>query len=385
VFSGKQEKSDVLIIGGGVIGMSLARELKKKGAGTVTLLERGRLGQEASFAAAGMLAPQCEAEKQDAFFEFCYEGRGLYENFAAELEDESGIDVALETSGILSISFDDENSKKLDQIYNWQNAAGFEVEKLGRNEILALEPNLSRELYDGLFFPRDAQVDNRLLAEALAKSIKNDGVVVHEGAKVERLLTKNGRISGAETSDGTFYSPVVVLATGAWTSLIKCGDSTMPLVEVAPVRGQMISFVGPEKLFTHVINTCEGYLVPRAGDKILVGATVEDTGFDKVVTAEGLEYLIKYAYSIAPGLREAKMTEKWAGLRPRATDDLPVLGKYKDLQGLFIATAHFRNGILLAPLTAKVMAEQILEGRTSTYLEIFSPNRFTRIATANLG
>ena len=377
-----ENKSDILIIGGGVIGMSLARELKKKGGGTVTLLERGQLGREASFAAAGMLAPQCEAKKHDDFFDLCYESRGLYENFAAGLEEETGINVELDTSGTLFISFNAEDSKKLEEIYSWQNAAGFEVEKLNREEILALEPHLNPDLRDGLFFLRDAQVNNRLLVEALAKSIRTLGIAVHENSTVTKLLTESGCICGAETLGRTFYAPVVVLATGAWSSLIKYGDSEASLVEVAPVRGQMISFSGDKKLFDRVINTTSGYLVPRADKKVLIGATVENAGFDKSMTKEGLEYLLKCAHLIAPGLKGAEIAEKWAGLRPRAADKLPILGKYKDIQGLLVATAHYRNGILLAPPTAKILAEQILEGKTSKYLEVFSPDRFKKSAVA---
>lgn len=382
VLADSENKSDILIIGGGVIGMSLARELKKKGAGTVTLLERGQLGREASFAAAGMLAPQCDAEKHDDFFDLCYEGRGLYENFAAGLEEETGINVELDTSGTLFISFNAEDSKKLEDIYNWQNAAGFEVEKLNRGEILALEPNLNPDLRDGLFFPRDAQVNNRLLVEALAESVETLGIAIHENSTVTKLLIESGRICGAETPGRIFYAPVVVLATGAWSSLIKYGESYAPFVEVAPVRGQMISFSGGKKLFSLVINTTGGYLVPRADKKVLIGATVEDAGFDKSMTEKGLEYLLKCAHLIAPGLKGMEIAEKWAGLRPRAADNLPILGKYKDMQGLFIATAHYRNGILLAPLTAKILAEQILEGKTSKYLEVFSPDRFKKSAVA---
>ncbi len=382
MFSNKQEISDVLIIGGGVIGMSLARELKKRGAGKVTLLERGKLGQEASFAAAGMLSPQSGAEKRTPFFDFCCAGRALYENFAAELREETGTCVNLETSGTLCISFSDEESERLDGIYGWQKAAGFEVEKLSREDILALEPGIDPGLRGGSFFPRDAQVDNRLLVGALAGSIKTYGVTVFENIAVDKVLMENGGASGVETASGNFRAPVVVLATGAWTSFIKYGGNIAPLVEVAPVRGQMLSFLSPEKLFTRVIHSGDGYLVPRAGNRILVGATVENAGFAKEVTEEGVEYLLKCAYAISPRLKGLEISEKWSGLRPRAADERPILGKYRDINGLYIATAHFRDGILLAPLTADILAEQILEGKTSKYLETFSPNRFINAVSA---
>jgi glycine oxidase len=383
VLSNKQEFSDILIIGGGVIALSLARELKKKGAAKITLLERGLLGREASFAAAGMLSPQTDAAKPDDFFDFCREGRGLYENFAAGLKAETGIDIELETSGTLSVSFNETDSARLNKVYEWQTAAGLPVEKLGRSALLELEPFLSPDVCAGVFFPRDNQVENRLLVNALAHSVRRAGVSVFENTPAESLLTENGRITGAATADGKFFAPVVVLATGAWSSFIKTGGDDKPLlIEVAPVRGQMISFHPAEKLFRRVIVSADGYLVPRMDGRILAGATVENAGFDKTVTEEGVEFLRKSAYDISPKLKEFAISEKWAGLRPCATDKLPILGKYKQIEGLFIATAHFRNGILLAPLTARIMAEQILEGKNSRYLEVFSPGRFISAVAA---
>jgi glycine oxidase len=398
VTSDNREISDVLIIGGGVIGMSLARELKKRGAGKVLLLERGTVGQEASFAAAGMLSPQSEAESRSDFFDFCYESRGLYENFAAELKEESGIDVKLETSGTLFVSFNEEDSKKLDKIYAWQKAAGLEIGKLTREEILQLEPNLSREVLEGVIFPRDAQVDNRLLVRALESSIKHLGVDIRENTAVEKLLAENGRITGAAAGNNIFPADKVVLATGAWSSHIKLGiksgvkpgikhggeycDNEKPPVSVVPVRGQMISFSPVEKLFTRVIYTSDGYMVPRTDNKILIGATVEDAGFTKEVTKDGVEYLLKRAEKIAPLLSTLEISEKWAGLRPRCEDDHPVLGACKGISGLYVATGHYRNGILLAPLTAGIMADNMITGNNSIYLDVFGPNRFLNALAA---
>ena len=376
-------KQDILIIGGGVIGMSIARELKKRGAGKVTLVERGRLGQEASFAAAGMLTPQADAEKRDEFFDLCYEGRGLYEGFAAELKQETGIDIELETSGTLSVSFDQKDSEQAEKIYNWQNAAQFPVEKLNTQEILELEPALSPEIRGGLFFPRDVQVENRLLIGALAAAIKLAGVEVFENTQVESLLTENGKITGVTAgADSKFFAPIVVLATGAWSSLIKTGGNKFLPLDIAPVRGQMLSFHPGRKLFKLVIISPSGYLVPRADNRVLVGATVENVGFDKNVTTEGIEFLLKGAYELAPGLKSLEISEKWAGLRPCAADNLPVLGEDNAISGLYVATAHYRNGILLAPITAKIMSEQILAGKRSHFLDNFGVERFINAVAA---
>jgi glycine oxidase len=391
-----KENSDVLVIGGGVIGMSIARELKKKGAGKVTLLERGHLGQEASFAAAGMLTPQADAEKHGDFFDLCYEGRGLYEEFAGELKAETGIDIELETSGTLSVAFNEKDSRRLESIYRWQSAASLPVERLDGRQLLELEPFLSPEVRGAFLFPRDAQVENRLLVKALALSLEKAGVKVAENITVTTLAAEtgeNGKITGAETSAGKFSAPVVVLATGAWSSLINIstaidtaihtGERNRPLpLDVIPVRGQMLSFHPGEKLFTRVIISPSGYLVPRADRRVLAGATVEKAGFDKNVTTEGLQYLLNSAHEIAPGLEKFEIVEKWAGLRPYAADGLPIIGPYNNFGGLYVATAHYRNGILLAPITARMLADHIISAGVSRYMDAFGTDRFASSASA---
>ncbi len=376
MFISNKEISDVLVVGGGVIGMSIARALKKNGAGKVTVLDSGRLGQEASSAAAGMLTSQADAEKHDDLFDLCYEGRGLYEGFAEELKAETGIDIELETSGTLSVSFNEDDERRLDKIYSWQNAAGFPVQKLDTRELLELEPRLSSEVKGGLFFPRDVQVENRLLVEALAVSLKHLGVRIVENTPVTSLLAENGKISGVETPVGNFSAPIVVLAAGAWSSLIPLGRPEVPgeavrnrslSLDVIPVRGQMISFRPGKRLFTRIIMASSGYLVPRADNRLLAGATVEKAGFDKNVTTLGLESLSRSAYEIAPELKKIEISEKWAGLRPCAADMLPVIGHYNNIGGLYVATGHYRNGILLAPITAQMLAKQIIDGQDSKF------------------
>jgi glycine oxidase len=375
VFSTNHEISDVLVIGGGVIGMSIARELKKNGAGKIMLIERGRLGEEASFAAAGMLTPQADAEKRDDFFDLCFEGRGLYENFAAELKQEAGIDIELETSGTLSVSFNEKDSERLEKIYRWQSAAGFPVEKLNTGEVLNLEPSVSAKVRGGLLFPRDAQLENRLLVKALALSIKRAGVKVVENTAVETLLTEGNKVIGVETADRKFFAAVVVLATGAWSSFIKTGITNGSLLNVTPVRGQILSFQPSQKIFRRVIISSSGYLVPRADHRVLAGATVENVGFDKNVTTKGVQLLLKSAYEIAPALEKYQISDKWAGLRPRSVDDLPILGPCEGLEGLYVATGHYRNGILLAPITARIMSDSILDDKTSYFLRSFGAKR----------
>jgi len=366
--------SDVLIIGGGVIGLAAARELRRKGVRRITILERGLPGREASHAAAGMLAPNAETEKLDDFFRLCNESNKLYPEFAAELQDETNIDIELDRQGTLYVALTDEDSEEIGRRFAWQRAAGLAVEHLGARETRVMEPFLSPDVRESLFFPEDWQVENRKLLEALEKRARASGVEIRENTIVTNLLIENGRAVGAETETEKFFAPEIILATGAWTSFV--GAENLRLPQVAPVRGQMIAFHTAKRLFQKVIYSPRGYLVPRADGRILAGATVEDAGFDKSVTRAGIEFLHENTLEIAPSLVNLEIAEKWAGLRPFAADGLPILGSFPHVENLTLATAHYRNGILLAPITAKILAEKIAGGAHSDYLKIFSPHRF---------
>jgi glycine/D-amino acid oxidase-like deaminating enzyme len=232
----------------------------------------------------------------------------------------------------------------------------------------------SPDVREALFFPNDWQVENRKLLAALEKYALLNDVKIVEDAKVENLLIKNGKIVGAQTVNQKFAAEKVILTAGAWTSLIKADGFLMP--KVRPIRGQIISFKTAKRLFQRVIYSPRGYIVPRLDGRILAGATVEDAGFDKSNTENGVDFLRENALEIAPSLVNLELTEKWAGLRPFATDGLPILGAFPEIENLFIATAHYRNGILLAPLTAKIMADKIAGNSASKYLESFSVRRF---------
>lgn len=367
--------SDVLIIGGGVIGLSIARALFQKGLRKITILERGRLGQEASQAAAGMLAPHAETDSFDDFFYFCDASNKLYPQLAGELFDETGVDIELDRAGTLYLGFTEEDAGEIRRRFEWQQRAGLEIQHLTARETRLAEPFVSPDVLESLFFPNDWQVENRQLLHALQKFAELNEIEFRENAPVENLLIEGGRITGAETGGGAkFFAGQTILATGAWTSLIKAGDLVMP--EIKPMRGQMIAFHTAKRLFQKVIYSPRGYLVPRADGRVLIGATVEDAGFDKAVTEAGINFLRETTFEIAPSLVNLEIAEKWAGLRPLAPDALPVLGEFAEAQNLLIATAHYRNGILLAPLTARILAEKIADGIDSDYLKIFSPQRF---------
>lgn len=373
--------SEVLIIGGGVIGLSIARELYKKGAGRITIVDRGPIGGEASWAAAGMLAPNIETDTSYDFHRFGTESLELYPSFSDALLEETGMGIELNRSGTLCLAFNQAEAADLGETYQQQTVRGVPVEHLSGASVRSIEPLISSDACEALFYPNDWQVENRKLISALRRSAEVNGIKIVERTGVSELLTSGRRISGVKTSGGEISADVTVLATGAWTSLIKIGDVGLQ-VSVKPIRGQMISFDSAVGLLRHVVYSQRGYVVPRADGRVLVGATVEDAGFDKGITVEGIDSLKDAAMEIAPRLRGFEIAEKWAGLRPFATDGLPILGELPGYENVFVATAHYRNGILLAPKTAEIMADRIVSGLNSRYLDLYGVGRFASAANA---
>lgn len=365
---------EILIVGGGVIGLAIARELRRRGAGKITILERGAIGREASYAAAGMLTPQAEADEADDFFYFCDESNKLYPQFAEELLAETCVSIELDRRGTLYLALTDDDARQIRHRFAWQKKAGLNVEYLNAEAARKLEPFISPDVREALFFPNDWQVENRKLLHAMRKYAELNDIGIVENAELKNLLIENDKIVGAETGGEKFAAKTVVLATGAWTSFIKAGNLTLPTVE--PIRGQMTGYRTAKRLFQTVIYSPRGYLVPRLDGRILAGATVETVGFDKTVTADGVDFLRENTLEIAPGLINLAPVESWAGLRPCAADGLPILGAFPGVENLFIATAHYRNGILLAPKTAEILADVITGNVESKYTKIYSPRRF---------
>jgi glycine oxidase len=372
-----------VIIGGGVIGLTIARALSQRGIREVMLIERGRPGAEASWAAGGMLAPQVEADHVDDFFRLARTSRDMYPDFANALREESGIDVELDTTGTLYLAFTQNDETELRRRYEWQRSEGLPVEWLTGDKARRLEPCISANVRCALRFPNDFQVENRRLVKALVIANQKHGVRLITECEVSTLRIERGKIRGAETSKGFVSAPIVVVAAGAWTSFISSPDTSSQPISIEPVRGQMLCFEAQPQVARHVIYSSRGYLVPRRDGRLLAGSTSEHVGFDKSVTGDGVDAIKSMAFEIVPALTNLPIVDSWAGLRPRAKDDLPVLGPCEEIDGLFYATGHYRNGILLAPVTGELIANAIVEGVKSSIPQTFSPNRFRgRVAQA---
>lgn len=369
--------ADVVVVGGGVIGLTIARALAHSGAGDICLIERNGLGHEASFAAAGMLAPQAEANSPDDFFRLACRSRDLYANFSASLHDETGIDIELDTTGTLYLALTYHDLVEIEKRYEWQMAAGLAVEKLTPSQAHELEPCINANVLGALRFPLDVQVENRRLLSALTNSVAKLGVSILTGCSVESVRIEKDRVTGVVTSRGVISCPTVVVAAGTWSSLIGfISVSEKPSLAIEPVRGQMISFDARPQVTRHVIYSPRGYIVPRQDGRLLAGSTSERAGFAKQVTAGGISSILQNALAISPSVAALPITDTWAGLRPRAPDSLPVLGPCDEIGGLFYATGHYRNGILLAPVTGELITEAVVAGVTSPLLGPFSPSRF---------
>ena len=389
-FSAGDGTADAVIVGGGVIGLSIARSLARRGVRRVTLIERASPGAEASSAAGGMLAVQAEANRADAFLELACASRDLYPSLALELKEETGVDIELERTGTLYLGFTEEDEAEMSRRYRWQTSAELAVRKLTPEEARLMEPCVSQSVCSALLFPLDVQVENRRLVSALVASVEKHGVRLMTSTEALSVRIERGEVRSVETSRGTVSTPFIIIAGGAWSSLIGANpgagvssgrdssdtSSELPSLRIEPVRGQMLCFDARQRLARHVLYSPRGYLVPRMDGRLLAGSTTERAGFDKRVTGFGVHAMMAHALEIAPSVGELALVDSWSGLRPRAEDDLPVLGTCASVRGLVYATGHYRNGILLAPITGELIADVLTRGVMPPLLRAFTPDRF---------
>lgn len=363
---------DVVVVGAGIIGAAVALELARRGA-SVTVIERGAVGEEASAAAAGMLSPQAEADGPSPFLELGLACRARYAEWVRAASEESGVRVDYRAGGVLNLALTAEDAAKLQARRDWQRPLGLETEWLGGDEARELEPVLAEDLPGALFLPREAWVDSAALTQALAIAARRRGAQVVERTSVTGLAVTGGRVTGVTAGERRYDAGHVVIAAGAWASRI--GGLPIPGDWVTPCRGQILAVRLAKPRIGHVLYTHGSYAVPRGADELLVGTTVEQTGFDRQVTAGGIRSIVAGVARFAPAIEGAEVLRLAAGLRPESRDGVPVIGPLARLPGLVLAAGHFRNGILLAPLTGELVAEAIVSGGTPAALGPFLPDR----------
>jgi len=373
-FIGKRPR--VAIIGAGVVGLGIAWRLA--GRAEVTVFERGKAGAGASHAAAGMLAACCEAEPgEEDLVALGRDSQARWPGFADELLRASGIDVELRREGTLVLALTADDQATLGHGLQFQQKLGLPLEWLSAGATRAKEPHLAGKIAGAVFSPQDHQVDNRKLVQALRIAAEAVGVKIHEEREVTEISVQGGRTNGVVLADRTrAAADIVVLAAGAWSRTIA-GLPPDRRPPVRPVKGQMLALrmdaVAP--LLNHVLWAPGAYLVPRRDGRLIVGATVEEKGFDESITAGGMLTLLEAAWRAIPAIEELPIEEIWVGHRPGSRDDAPILGR-APLDNLFYATGHHRNGILLAPVTADAMARLIVDDVVEPAIRPFGLERF---------
>lgn len=360
----------VAIVGGGIIGLSIALELRSLAIETV-VFDRPSRGIQTSLAAGGMLAPQKEAHAPGPFLDLCLRSRTIWPAFAAKVAQLSGMASTYLESGILTSAFTDDEVHALDATAAWQHACSLRVDIISGDEARKQEPTLSERVLAAAWFPDEHQIDPVAFVPALLEACRRADVRILE-AEVTEIAEQSGRASGVRHPGGFEGADAVVLAAGAWSSRIAGSRVAPELVE--PVRGQMIELKGPH-LPTRILGGPRCYLIPRGDGRAVAGSTEERVGFDASTTAPVIAQLVAAVHELCPSLSAAALSRSWAGLRPFSVGELPVIGN-GPLANLVLATGHFRNGVLLAPLTARLVSQLLHGQRTSVDLK---PFRFDRL------
>lgn len=363
-------RHDVVVIGAGVQGCAVALRLAQAGQ-DVLVLERSIPGAEASSAAGGILSPGVEAVEPGPFYALCRASLARYPALVREVEATTGVAVGYREGGTLEVALEDDHAQLLAARAERLERQGLPAEVLDDAAARRLEPSLSPETRGALFFPDEASLDPRLLSRALYLAARAAGARFQTG-QVLRIVHEGGRAVAVEHDAGRIDAGAVVLAAGAWSALVP--GSGLPRGAVRPVRGQIALLDTRQRLLSRVVFSDKGYVVPRADGRLLCGSTMEEVGFEKAVTAGGLHRVLGMALEIAPALTHVPVVDTWSNFRPASPDGAPVLGP-SSVAGLFYATGHTRNGILLTAITADAVAAAVLGRPPPVDLAPFSVER----------
>jgi len=364
---------DVIVIGAGAIGTSIAYQLAKAGV-KVMVFERGQVGGEATGASAGMIQINPDRTTPTALSALEIESARLFPALATELLERTGLDIGYRAAPLLHVALHDSEEPGLRAHRAWQADRGVSVEWVDRSAALDLEPALNPDMRAALYYPENRQVMPRDLARGLARAAVDLGAVLREGASIDQLLTDGDRVTGVAIGGDAVHAAEVVIANGAWAS---AWSSTLHTpIPVRPVRGQMVALRTTGTALRNVVSSLAGYTLTKPDGSTYVGTTVEEAGYDVRPTAAGIAGLLANAWRLIPRLADATFVSAWAGLRPGTADGLPLLGRIPGWQGVTIAAGHFREGILLAPITGELMADLLARRRPRLPLDAFDPARF---------
>jgi glycine oxidase len=365
-------RPDVIIVGGGIIGCAIAFFLAKAGVRPL-ILERAKLGAEASSGAAGMLTAQAHTDEPGPLFDLKLASRALYEPLAEELRQRTDLDIEYRRLGHLVPALTDDENELVGRRVAWQAGRGLPAVRLTAMDACELEPGLSPAVRGAGWFPEDHHVNNTAVTQALASATLRLGGQLRVDCTVVDLVQEGDRVTGVRTLEETLAAGTVLLCAGAWSRQFEAAVG-LPL-PIIPAKGQIVVARLHTPALQHVVYGTGAYAIPRASGEHIIGSTVEYVGYDKRVTVEAVTGILARVTTVVPALREAELVASWACLRPAAPDGLPVLGPIPGRRGLLVATGHFRNGILLAPITGKLMAELVVDGTPSVSLAPFRPDR----------
>jgi glycine oxidase len=370
---------DVIVVGGGLIGSSIAFELASEKL-RVVLLDRQEPGREASWAAAGMLSPGPDSPESSPLVALGKESLRLYPKFISAVEEASGISTDFTRNGTFEVFTGPQGEASRDEMVGEFRRLGIATEAMSQQQAREHEPSLGEQVGAIAWLPQEATVDPRLLVEAALAAAKQRGTEIRPDCAVNSLLYEGGSCVGVIADGRKITAKQVVVAAGSFCGSIEDGTRETDrrlrhYAPVHPVRGQMLALRSVNVQLKKVLRSQHGYLVPRRDGRIIAGSTLEDAGFVKQMTPQGVRQILDAALELAPGLADAKIVEEWSGLRPGTPDHLPIIGP-TDVEGLWLATGHYRNGILLAPATAKIMRDWIVQGKSNFDAESFSPLRF---------